>query len=252
MAIDPFLIETPLVGKFGGLSFPLNPDMIDGSFVALDPARSRMAALFAAAIQFELEPIWNKFTRTSTPLTGKKPVETIFELDPSVHLARQVQLTAPILALHRLGDQEWSEFTIQVDKCEQDWNLHYILPELSVSDTRRAFDVLRVIPEIARRVIKKRGHPAFENGELQFFGDKGGLGSIKMTKAAWGQARFGGEVESPVWLATTITLHTIEYGSDTEEEYGPLDSIDWNIGIGDSTGVIHNMIEAYSEVLPSD
>ena len=73
-----------------------------------------------------------------------------------------------------------------------------------------------------------------------------------MTKATWGQARFGGEVADPVWLATTITLHTIEYGKDEAEEFGDLESIDWNIGVGDSTGVIPNIIEAYSEVLPSD
>lgn len=249
---DPYQISSPLVGDFGGVSFPLNATNFEGSFVPLDPARSRMAALFAAAINYELSSVWSKLVGTNTPLVNSRPVESIFELDPQTHLTKQVNLKYPLLALHRLGEQIWSEHTMQVDKCDQDWNLHYILPNLDIGDTRRIFDVLRIVPEIVRRVIRARGHIAYDNGELQFFQNKGGLGSVKMMKAEWGQARFGGEVESPVWLATTITLHTVEYGADSELEFGSLDSIDWNIGVGDSTGIIPDLIEAYSDVAIGD
>lgn len=245
---EPFQIQSPLVGDFGGVSFPLDPDKFDGSFTPLDPARSRMAALFKAAINHELSSIWEKMAAKSTPLMNTVPVSSILELEPTSHILRQANLKYPILALHRLGEQTWGEYTMQVDKCEQDWNLHYILPNLDIGDTRRIFDVLRIIPEIVRRVIKARGHISFENGTLQFFNDKCGLGSIQMTKAEWGQTMFGGQIESPVWLAATITLHTTEYGSDSESEYGELDVLDWNIGVGDSTGIIPNIIEAAIDV----
>ncbi len=245
---DPFQIKSSLVGDFGGVSFPLNPTDFNGSFTPLDPARSRIVALFKAAINCELGPVWNKLTGPVNQLTDTLPVMSTFELDPNTHNLKQVGLKPPILSLHRLGEQIWGEHTMQVDKCDQDWTLHYILPNLDIGDTRRVFDVLRIIPEIVRRVIRARGHIAYENGELQFFNDKCGLGSIQMTKAEWGQARFGGEIESPVWLATTMTLHTTEYGSDSEEEYGELNAIDWNIGVGNSTGIIPNIIEAYIDV----
>lgn len=245
---EPFKITSPFVGDFGGVSFPLNPTDFDGTFVPLDPARSRMAQLFASAIRAELGPIWQKLTGTATPLLNTRPVETVFELDPTTHLTKQVGFKFPVLALHREGEQTWSEHTMQVDKCEQEWGLHYILPNLDIGDTRRIFDVLRIIPEIIRRVIRQRGHVSFEDGALQFFHDKGGIGSIKLTKAQWGQARFGGEVESPVWLATTCTLHTVEYAADSESEFGEFEGVDWNIGVGDSTGIIPDMIEAYSDI----
>lgn len=245
---DPFLIQSPLVGDFGAVSFPLNATDFDGSFVPLDPVRSRMVALFASAINAELGSTWDKLSGSITPLINTTPVSSTFELDPQTHLLKQVNLKYPILCLHRVSEQTWSQYTMQVDKCEQDWHLHYILPNLDIGDTRRVFDVLRIVPEIVRRVIRARGHQSFENGALQFYSDKGGLGSIYMLKAEWGQARFGGEVESPVWLAATITLHTVEYGTDSEEEFGELEAIDWNIGVGDSTGIIPNVIEAHLDV----
>jgi hypothetical protein len=249
LEVDPFRITSPFIGDFGGLHFPLDTTQFESSFVSLDPARSRLAALFASAIRSELAPVWKKIVGTASPLFDRQPVETVFELDPVTHLAKQVNLKTPILALHRVEEQVWSEHTMQVDKCEQDWNLHYILPNLDVGDTRRISDLLRIIPEIIRRVIRARGHHSYDDGTLQFFADKGGIGSIKLSSVQSGQARFGGQVESPVWLATTCLLHTVEYGSDSEEEFEPFDSVDWNIGVGDSTGIIPNFIEAYSEVL---
>lgn len=244
-----YQITSPLVGDFGDISFPLHQNGIDGTFINLDPARSRLLALFAAAINYELGTIWDKgIAGSASPLTGKRPVQSTFELDPVTHLTKQVKLDYPALCLHRVGEQSWSPHTMQVDKCEQEWNLHYILANLDVGDTRRFSDLLRVIPNIVLRVIKQRGHVAFEDGALQFFKNKGGLGSIEMTKVESGQARFGGQVESPVWLATTITLKTIEYSTNSETEFGPLEGIDWNIGVGDSTGIIPNMIEAYSDI----
>ncbi len=249
MTDGAYQIQSPLVGDFGGLSFPLDENLFEGTMIALDPARSRLLALFAAAIRYELGPAWRKsIAGSASPLSNTIPVESTFELDPTTHLTKQVNMKYPLLCLHRIGSQTWSSHTLQIDKCEQDWNLHYILPNLDVGDTRRFSDILRVIPEIVRRVIRNRGHIAYDNGELQFFNDKGGLGSINMTSVESGQARFAGQVESPVWLATTITLHTIEYGTDSEEEFGEFEGVDWNIGVGDSTGTIPNMIEAYSDI----
>lgn len=245
---DPFRIESSLVGAFGGVNFPLNATDFDGSLTPLDPARSRLAALFAAAINYELLPIWDKLTGKASALIGTRPVQTIFELDPQTHLTKQVNLKPPILALHRLGEQAWSEHTMQTDKCEQDFLLHYILPNLDIGETRKVFDVLRIIPEIVRRVIRARGHIAYDNGELQLFDNKCGLGAIQITKAEWGQAQFGGQVESPVWLATTMTLHVTEFGTDSEDEYGEFEGVDWNIGVGDSTGIQPNIIEAAVDV----
>ncbi len=245
--INPFLIDSSLVGRFGGLTFPLNPADFNGSLVPLDPVRSRLVQLFASAIRYELGPVWSKLTGQANQLTGKRPIESILELDPSAHDMREAGVVYPVLALHRVGDQEWSDHTMQIEKCEQDWNLHYILPALDIATVRRVSDVFRIIPEIVRRVIRARGHISFENGALQFFPDKGGIGYIKMTNAKSGQAQFGGQVQDPLWWATTITLHTIEYGYDDENEFAPFNGVDWSIGVGDSTGIIPNLLNASTD-----
>ncbi len=249
--LPPYRIEHSIYGDFGGVKYPLSPDNFESTFVSLDPARSRLSALFATAIRYELAPIWSKVIASGKPhplSNSTSAVAMVMELDPVTHLMKQVKTDYPLLCLHRVGEQTWSPHTLQGDKCEQDWNLHYILPNLDIGETRKFYDVLRIIPDIVARVIRSRGHIAYDNGALQFFGDKGGIGSIGMTRAESGQARFGGQVESPVWLATTITLHTIEYSKDSEEQYGAFEGIDWSIGVGDSTGTIPNVIEAYSDV----
>lgn len=246
MITDTFHIESSFIGDFGAVSFPLNASEFDGSFVPMDPARSILAALFKSALNYELGPVWNKLTGSATPLIDTSPVMSVFELDPNTHNMKQVGLKYPVLALHRVGEQTWSDFTMQVSKCDQDWNLHYILPNLDVSEMRRIGDVLRIIPEIIRRTIRARGHISYENGQLQF--ERCGLASAHVTKSEFGQAKFGGQVESPEWPAVTVTIHTVEYGTDREEEYPYLDSIDWNIGVGDSTGIQANIIEAHIDV----
>ncbi len=239
--IEPFRIQSSLVGDFGGLSFPINPADFDGTLTPLDPARTRLAALFKAALNYELGGVWKKLTGSATPLSDTLPVMSVFEMDPNTHNMKQVGLKYPVLCLHRVGEQTWSDYTMQVSKCDQDWNLHYILPNLDIGEMRRIADVLRIIPEIIRRVIRARGHISFEDGELQF--EKCGLGSVHITKSEFGQAKFGGQVESPEWPAVTVTIHTVEYGTDDEDEYPLLAGIDWNIGVGDSTGIQPNIIE---------
>lgn len=242
-----YLIESPLVGRYGGLEFPLNANDFDSTLVNLDPARSKLAALFTAAINAELGAVWAKVNLLTTPIKNSLPVQTTLELEPTANTLRQVKTGFPLLSIHRVGDQTWSEHTMEVDKCEQDWNLHYILPALDVGDQRRIVDVLRIIPEIIRRVIRARGHQSYDGGQLQFFAEKGGLGSVKITKAESGQSKFGDD-NGPIYWATTITLQTVEYGSDSEQEFGEFEGIDWTIGVGNNTGIQPDVIQAYSDV----
>ncbi len=155
-----------------------------------------------------------------------------------------------MLVLHRIGEQVWDEYTIGSDRCTQDWTLHYILPNLDISDARRLADVLRIVPEIVRRVIRARGHVSYEDGQLQFFVDDSGIGigGIKMTRAESGQSRFGGGDDGPIWYAVTMTLTTVEYGTDSEDEFGSFDGIDWSIGITSPTGTLPDAIQAWSDI----
>jgi hypothetical protein len=246
-----YRIESGLVGKFGGINFPLDPSLFDsGSFVPFDPARSSMLALFKAAINYELRQVWPKLTGKLTIISDTNPVETTLELEPTSYIMKQLGVKYPLLALHRVGDQVWSEHTLAADKCEQEWNLHYILPNLEIGDQRRIVDVFRIIPEIVRRVIRQRGHAAYENGSLQFFSDEGGmgLGNIKMTRAESGQSKFGDNGDGPIWNATTITLITTEYGTDSADEFGTFDGVDWGVGTSSNHGTIPDHVQGWVDL----
>lgn len=242
-----------LVGSVGGLVLPLNPaDITTTGLTPLDPARSKLIALFRTAIVYELGAAWALVTAglpDTHALAGTEPVEDTLELEPLPNVMQQRKSAFPLLCLHRVGPRTWQQHTIENRRREQQWNLHYIMPALDVADLRRFGDAGLLVETVIERVIRQRGHKAYESGALQFFADTSGLGSVDIVSSEGpGHSRFGGGDDSPVYYATTMTLATTEYSNDDAEEFGEFEGVDYSLGVGNATEIMPDLIQAWSDV----
>lgn len=241
-----------IVDKTGGLNFPLNPADFSTTLTPLDPARNRLLALFATAINYELTPVWRKIVadlNTKHALAGSLPVQDTLELRPTQNVMQQRKATFPLLCLFRSARAIWEEHTLEIDKRTQDWSLMYILPALDVHDQRRFGDVTQAVAAIVRRVIRNHGHKAFEGGALQFFQDASGIGAIKMiAQTDIGNAPFAEGSDAPLYYTVVCELQTIEYSQDLAEEFGDFEGVDYKVGTGDGLEILPQFIEASDDV----
>lgn len=241
-----------IVDKTGGLAFPLNPNDFTNTLAPLDPARSRLIALFAAAINYELSEVWTKITSqlgSKHPLANTQPVQDTLELRPSLSVMQQRKAAFPLLCLHRTGRATWDEYTLEIERRTQDWALLYILPALEVGDQRRLGDVMQAIPAIVRRVIRNHGHKAFQDGALQFFQDATGLGGIRLVaQSDIGNAPFAEGADAPMYYTLICELQTVEYCQDQASEFGEFEGVDYVVGTGDELEILPDFIEASDDV----
>lgn len=237
-----------LVGRIGGLTLPLRPADFNGSFVSVDPARSRLLALFRTAINYELSEVWPLATKNTAPLFNKQPVQDTLELEPTKQLMQERKAAFPLLVLHRVGRGDWFEHTLDMDRRDQDWRLYYILPALKTEDMRRIGDVCMVVSEVVRRTIRNHGHKAFEDGALQWFGDASGIGAIKVKSQTIGHASFSEDENAPAFLMIMIELSTSEYSEDLPEEFAGFDGVDYHVGLASDEGTLPEFIEAFDDV----
>jgi len=242
-----------IVDQTGGLVFPLNAADYTNTLAPMDPARSRLLALFTAAINYELADVWKKITDGLPPnhkLFGTRPVQDTLELRPSPSVMQQRKAAFPLLCLHRSGRAAWDFYTLEIERRIQDWSLLYILPALDVQDQRRVGDVLLTVPAIVRRVIRNHGHKAFEDGKLQFFGDASGIGAIRLVgQTDIGNAPFSEGADAPIYYTIVCELQTHEYTQDSAEEFGEFEGADFTIGTGEADDILPDFIEASTDVM---
>ncbi len=241
-----------IVDKTGGLEFPLNPDRFDNTLVPLDPARSRLLALFATAINYEMTEVWSKITADLDPkhaLFGTLPIQDTLEVRPTLRYMQSRKPAFPFLALFRNGRATWEQYTLEIDRRSQDWTLMYVMPGLSALDIRRFGDMAQAVPAIVRRVIRNHGHKAFENGALQFFQDASGIGGIRLTgQTDLGNAPFAEGDDAPHYFTVICDLETVEYTQDIPEEFPEYEGVDYKVGVGDEREILPMFIEASDDV----
>lgn len=233
---------------FGGLSLPLEAADVTTTLTPLDPAKAMLVALFKAALNAELGDVWTKVTNTLAtdhPLRNTNPVQSTLELPPTPENIGQVKKTFPLLCVHRSGRATAEEYLLSQDKVTQTWDVHYILAPTDVGDCRKLLDVCVAVPKILRLVIRKRGHPQYQSGALQFFDGQGTLASVNLT--GWEgpvQASFAPEENAPTYHAVVMQLETTELTYDDIDAYGGLEASTFEIGAGDDQGIYPGLIYA--------
>lgn len=244
-----------LYQKHGGLRLPALAGSVTDNLGPLDPARARLLALFESAIVSELEAVWGT-VRATLPtghaLYSAAVVADRMELEPTDEIMRQRKAAYPLLALHRTGEATHAEHTLEIDRLEQTWELHYILGPLEAAHAHQLLDACTAVSKIVQQVVKRRGHPSYQSGAPQFFDGRGSLASVKVTKHEGpGQSRYGTE-DGPIYWAIVITLETVELVSDVDGSFETLQGASYDVGVGGTEGVAPELIIAETEHSPSD
>lgn len=249
---------------FGGLSLPVSVAGTETTLTSLDQARATLAALFKAAINAELGALWT-LAAADSPLAGSSPCQATLELAPTAQTMKQWKATGwPLLCIYRDGSGVLEQHTLngQIERLTQPWGLDYILGPVDIGDLRKLGDIFQAVTKVVRLCIRKRGHPAYQSGALQFFpnadvnGDvplfpeKSLLGSIEL-KSVDGpphyQARFAGAEDSLSYFAISMHLETVEYTYDDAEADPNVEAADFNVAGGGSDGTIADFVIAKTD-----
>jgi hypothetical protein len=242
-----------LYQSFGGTRFPTTAADVTDTLVSLDPGRDLLLELFASAINSELGEVWTTVTGTmgsDHKFAGTSPVQSTLPEEPTKQNLTSVKKNFPLLALHRDPEEEtkWEPYTLEVDKLTQQWKLHYILGPLDIIDQRKLKDIGQAVAKIVKLVIKKRGHPSYQSGALQFFDDTSRFARVDMVSSKGPtQAGFGEGADTTVYWAMLIKLETEELSSFIEGSLGPVDAADITIGIGGGEGILPDGIQAQTD-----
>lgn len=208
---------------FGALSLPL-AESTESDLAHLDPARDILLDLFAAALNSELEPVWNRHVVAAAQLHGKNweapvPVRQKLATFPTPDALAELKTGWPLLCVcPSLTPATTADFTMDQRSLTQRWDIDYILCPLTVGNLLRVQDVLRAAGKILIETVAMRGHKAYRTYTTQgatYASDVLGTGenccnffSCRVADMAAGPAEFskGG----PKYYACGLTLETVE------------------------------------------
>lgn len=219
---------------FGGLRLPVSNQDVESSLSSLDPARDRMLAWFAAAINAEFSSAWTEATAAlpgDHQLIGTSPVQDTMPLAPTPGNMGQRKSGFPLLALHRTGEATFEPLTIEDDQMTQEWHLHHILGPLDIEGERRILDIGQAIGKLLAVTVRHFGHPAYESGANQL--EAGRIESLAVKDMAGpGPAQFDGDENDAIFWATRYTLETTEYTDDITGQMPPFAGLDMSLDVG--------------------
>jgi hypothetical protein len=260
-----------LYQRFGGVRFPIKDgDTTDGQlYSSLDPVRDRLVALFRAAINQELGRGVNTvvagspwdLARTATNLATALPVADTLFTSPTAEKIKELKIDFPLLCLYRVSsDHEEFSLVREAERCA--WGFDYVLPPLSGSELRKLSGVLSAVGKIVQLVVRRRGHPAYESGALQFGTDKGTLSILKVKSSQQGPASFSPTPgETLVYYALHAELESLELDAPYELVVGgdadgtpttetDFEGVDYNLGVGGADGILPDETQARTDFLP--
>jgi len=241
---------------FGDVDYPITGSEVQNTnlFSVTDPGRDNMIALFTAAINTELaqsttviEPTsaWAKVI-PSTRLDGVMPVsDTTYDL-PRRSVLRETKLTYPLLGVYRTQATH-DEFTLAQERITQLWGFDYVMGPLSVADFRRLGGAMNAVRTIVQLVIRRRGHPAYKGGALQFGPGTGQFSTIQVTESSEGPAQFGQEDEGMEFHALHMVLKTTELAG-LDAIAPTFEGSTVTMGVGTDGDILADFIEVKTEV----
>lgn len=164
---------------FGCTRFPVDAALAgdDGTAANLDGGQDAIIGLLEAAINADLGDAWQMLVGqlpVSHPLRkdlGAKPVSFTTDSEPIPALTTQLVAGWPLLAVWPTGAPEELWLTMSQQALRQDWAVGYIMSPLDVAWQRKiGRGFCRLVYRAIQRAIKWGYHPAYKNGQRQFFG----------------------------------------------------------------------------------
>jgi hypothetical protein len=238
-----------LFQRFGGFEFPAEAQDVTDTLAPLDPGRDILLGLFAQALTSELSAAW-AVVSAGTVLAGTSVVQSQLPLAPSPELITTVAKPFPLLAVSRTGTATFEEHTLDIERMTQQWDVAYVLGPLPPEDQRRLVDVLQAAAKVIALTVKRRGHPDYDNGALQFFAGKGHFGAARVAQYEVGQAKFAGGDDAPHYHVLSLQLETVEYESWLEGAAAPMEGMSMSIGVGNDGGFLPDVVRIDSDTIP--
>ncbi len=241
---------TALYRHFGAFEMRADASGITDTLEPLDPGRDVLLALFKQAILSDLGPYWN-VARTDTPFAAAAVVQDTWPgpLTPEVVKARKIDW--PLLAVYRSGEAAVEQHTLEVDKITQEWAVDYVIGPLSPEDQRKLRDILQAVPKVLRETIRRRGHPDYASGALQFFEGTGRFAAVNLKSFEVGAAPFAGD-SAPLYHAVSCVLETMEIDGPLAGAEATLDGMSMSLGLSGPEGTLPDAVSADSEAWPID
>lgn len=230
---------------FGGSKFPaeeldLDPDKL--TFEPLDPQLDNLIGLFAAAIDTELGNAWTPVCASlpvgATLRNSTAPIGTMLKVEPTRRVLSEANCQFPILAIHRSAEAEIESFTLSKESIKQQWQLHWILGQLTAGEAFKLSAALQAVAKIIHLCCKKLSHPAYDSGRIQFGDEDQNLFAwITVTKIEQGAGKFA-EEDPASFYGVTVSFETLEY-SRPDYVGLPASGLDgqFNVGGGDELQV---------------
>ena len=235
--------------RMGAARLPLEDADVSADKAFVDQAADTLVNLFKAAIETELGTAtgtpWYT-VRTGTDLATKNPVEDTFLMPPTSPVMKERKTDFPALFVHRHGTAEYRERTMVLEERVQPWQMHYILGPLKVSDANKFLPVIsHIVPTIVNEVIRRRGHPNFEAGAIQFVDGKGKLSTLMLQSHEFGPAIFA-DGDDSTYYACTLNLESTET-DELIEDFADLEGFNACIGVGNFEEIVPALIYTNSD-----
>lgn len=205
--------------------------------VVADVALTNTLDLFAAALNAELGATWSAAV-AGTAMAGTTPVQSVLPMAPEPRTIKEWKAGFPLLSLARTGEVEWKEKHLGTDIQVQPWTLTYILAPMGTAHLHRFMGVLAYVPIIINATIENCGHPEYDSGAQQF----SEFEEFKLTGSQSGQAQFAEDADGPLYAACSMTLESEELAGWVDGLYPDLEGATFNIGVGDATEILPDMI----------
>lgn len=251
MSDDDFLYR-----KLGDVEFPLLPVQNAQLFSALDPARDKLLAFFKAAINQELAQSTTTITAGSpwalatagTTLSSAMPVQDVCYLQPTSDLVKEASWGMPLLCCYRTSAVH-EEFTLYREVVRTTWGVDYILPPLPADDRRKIAAMLPGVRALLTLLVRRRSHPAYQDGALQFGQGYGGFDVLKVTASNEGPVAFSDRENSNFYYAVHLDIETTEL-DNTIETLTTFDGVDLSVGIESDSGTLPDAVLARTDTNP--
>jgi len=245
-----------LFQRFGDVQFPTAAVQNAQLFSILDPARDKLLALFKAAINQELAHSTTSVVagspwavvRANTILSNAMPVQDVSYLQPTGDLLKESGWGMPLLCVYRTSAIH-EEFTLQREVIRTTWGVDYILPPLAADERRKLAAMLVGVRSLFTLVVRKRSHPAYQNGTLQFGQGYGGFDTMKIVSSNEGPAQFSDQAGSNYYYAVHLDIETTEL-DNTIEDYTDFEGVDLSVGVGGSDGTLPDAVQARTDTNP--
>lgn len=242
--------------KFGDIAFPTGAVQNAQLFSVLDPARDKLLAFFKAAINQELAHSttivkggspWAIAT-AGTTLSSAMPVQDVCYLQPTSDLVKEASWGMPLLCCYRTAAVH-EEFTLYREVIKTTWGVDYILPPLPADDRRKVAAVLPGVRALLTLLIRRRAHPAYQNGTLQFGQGYGGFDVMRVMSSSEGPVAFSDREGSNFYYAVHLDIETTEL-DDTTQTFTDFEGVDLSVGVGGSGGILPDAVQARTDTNP--